>query len=60
MEKEKWVKFYYLILVYRDKTVYDGEFVNGKAEGKGKISFPDQSMYEGYWCNGNYPKIIRN
>lgn len=34
------------------KVYYDGEWVNGKRQGKGKIFYDEISYYEGDWENG--------
>ena len=32
--------------------MYEGEFLNGKFNGKGKYSYPDGQIYEGDYVNG--------
>jgi len=32
-----------------DNCVYEGEIVDGKAHGKGKIDFGNNTFYEGEW-----------
>jgi len=42
------------ILYYKDgKIEYDGNFINGKREGKGKYIWEDGSYYIGQWSNNN-------
>jgi len=46
-----------------DKSVYEGEWSNGKKHGKGKQIWIDGSIYEGYWfenqANG-FGRLIHN
>lgn len=35
-----------------DKKVYEGEFMEGKLHGKGKMYFPNGQMVEGIWHYG--------
>ena len=41
-------------MTYNDGSVYTGDWIEGKAEGKGKISFKDKSSYDGEWKGGEY------
>jgi len=34
-------------IIFDDKSFYEGEFKNGKIEGKGKFTFPNKSFFEG-------------
>ncbi len=36
-------------IIYSDNTIYEGEFLNGLADGYGKCNFSDGSTYIGYW-----------
>jgi hypothetical protein len=36
---------------YADGGVYEGDWVNSKAEGKGKLTLADGTVYEGDWVN---------
>jgi hypothetical protein len=38
-------------VVYDNDTVYEGEFINGKKEGKGKMDYGEGEMYEGGFVN---------
>jgi len=38
---------------YDDGAVYEGEYVKGKAHGKGRVTF-DGCVYEGDWVDGKY------
>lgn len=38
-------------MVWPDNTKYEGEFVNGKMEGKGVKTWPNGNRYEGMWKN---------
>ena len=46
-----------------DGTVYEGEFINDKANGKGKMFFSNGDKYEGNFINniasgyGKYTKV---
>ena len=35
-----------------DGRTYTGEYVNGKATGKGSIKMPDGTTFEGDWLDG--------
>ena len=37
------------ILKHQNGDYYEGEFVNDKKEGRGAISYPDGSKYDGGW-----------
>jgi hypothetical protein len=37
---------------YLDRTVYEGDFVNGVASGRGTKSYPDDRVYEGEFLDG--------
>ena len=37
--------------VYKNGDIYEGEWVNDKAEGKGKLIMVSGDMYEGQWKN---------
>jgi len=43
------------IYTYKDGSVWNGEFKNGKAYGKGICQYADGRRYEGYWKN-NVPQ----
>ena len=34
---------------YPDGLIYDGQWIDGKPEGRGVKSWPDGRIYEGYW-----------
>jgi len=36
-------------MVWPDNTVYEGEWLNGRANGKGKLTRPDGHSVEGVW-----------
>ena len=38
-------------MIYPDGSVYIGEFINGKRNGKGSILYADSKMYEGFWVD---------
>ena len=38
-------------MVYNDKTVYEGYWINGKKEGQGYIQRLDGSTYQGSFVN---------
>jgi hypothetical protein len=40
---------------YRDDKIYEGELLNRKRHGKGKMTYPDGSSFEGEW---EYGKLI--
>ena len=35
-----------------DKKIYEGEYLNGVKEGKGKLYYPDGKIYEGNFKEG--------
>ena len=37
-----------------DESYYEGDFLNGKFNGKGSLSISDVVYYEGYFVNGEY------
>ena len=39
---------------YKDGSLYKGNFVNNKKEGKGKFLYPDGARYEGEFKNDNF------
>ena len=39
-------------MTYKNHSVYEGNFVDGKFHGKGKITYPDGDMYQGNFENG--------
>ena len=41
---------------YRDKSIYEGDFKNGKRCGKGKMKYPccRHCIYDGEWRNNSY------
>ena len=41
----------YGVMLWPDGTKYEGEFVNGKMEGKGTKEWPNGNRYEGLWKN---------
>ncbi len=41
-----------VFIKYPDGRVYEGNFVNGLANGKGKMNYPDSRVYEGNFVNG--------
>lgn len=36
-------------IVLTDGSIYEGELFEGMKDGKGRIKWPDGSMYEGDW-----------
>ena len=38
-------------LVHANGDVYEGEFLNNKANGYGEYKHADGSLYQGYWIN---------
>ena len=36
-------------MIYDDGSEYEGEWVNGKADGFGIFRHSDRSIYEGFW-----------
>ena len=38
-------------LIYKDGSIYYGEFKNDKKHGKGKYTYTDGKIYDGYWEN---------
>ena len=40
--------------IYDDGSVYEGEFVDGKRNGKGKYTYADGTVYEGDFIDGNF------
>ena len=36
---------------FKDKSFYDGEFLDGNMHGKGTFTWPDGTMYEGQYAN---------
>jgi hypothetical protein len=41
-------------MIYRDGSVYEGGWVDGKRRGRGICTFVDGSVYEGEFCEGNF------
>ena len=41
------------ICYYKDKSVYEGQWVNDKWNGHGKLIFPDQSKFLGFFKDGS-------
>lgn len=41
----------YGVMLWPDNTRYEGEFLNGKMEGKGIKTWPNGNRYEGMWKN---------
>lgn len=39
------------IVVWENGTRYDGFFLRGKANGRGRIVHVDGDVYEGEWCD---------
>ena len=37
-----------------DKIIYEGDFINGKYEGKGHLSLGKEEYYYGYFKNGEF------
>ena len=42
------------LLNYIDNTIYEGDIVNGKKEGKGNIKFTDGTIYDGDFIDDKY------
>ena len=40
------------IIVFPDGVIYDGEYMDGKPNGKGKLSYPDGATYTGTFKAG--------
>lgn len=38
--------------VWKDESVYEGDFIQGRKEGQGKFTFPNANYYEGFWMKG--------
>jgi hypothetical protein len=38
-------------MIWADKTKFDGEWWNGMAHGRGKLTYPDGHIVEGVWKN---------
>ena len=36
-------------LVFKNKTIYSGEILNGRPDGKGRLLWPNGDTYEGDW-----------
>lgn len=46
------VKFLNLgVCIFKDKSEYNGEWKDGKMNGKGIFTWPDGRKYEGYYLN---------
>ena len=43
-------------MTWPDKRVFEGEFVNDKKHGRGKMKLPDDRIVEGIWKNGKFQK----
>jgi hypothetical protein len=41
-------------LSFNDGSVYEGETVNGKPHGKGKMTYADGRVEEGKWKDGKF------
>ena len=41
------------IYKYSDGAIYDGEYVNGLREGKGRIIYSNKTVYEGEFKGGH-------
>ena len=48
-------KVIYPIATLPDGGSYDGDMVDGVIEGKGRMSWPDGSFYQGEFKNGLFP-----
>lgn len=50
MENEKFTG--HGVHAYEDGSEYSGDFVQGRPEGNGKMTFSNQDIYDGKWKNG--------
>ena len=41
-------------MTWPDKSMYEGQFLNGKMEGKGVKIWPNGTRHEGIWKNDNF------
>ena len=39
---------------YRNGDVFEGEFVQGQANGKGKMTYANGNEYDGYWVENQF------
>ena len=39
-------------MIWRNDSIYEGDFAFGKKDGKGKFTFPSGNYYDGYWIDG--------
>jgi len=39
---------------YKDREVYEGDFVDNRKHGKGKVTYANGDFYEGDWVNDKY------
>lgn len=46
-EEKNSVDFYFMLGI--DNSWYEGDYIDGRKEGKGKYVWPDGSYYEGEW-----------
>ena len=41
-------------MIHVDSSVYEGMWLNGKANGNGLFTYADGSYYDGEWSNNKY------
>ena len=46
--------------LYQNGDSYEGDWVNGKRDGKGKMIYANGDAYEGDWVNGKGKMIYAN
>lgn len=45
--------------IFKEDSLYEGEFFNGQKEGWGILIWPDGSKLEGNWTKGNINGTVR-
>ena len=39
-------------MIWKDNSIYEGDYLMGRKDGKGKFTFPSGNVYDGYWIDG--------